>query len=249
VSQRQGDLSGLVRAGDRVLSTTAARNRELADAVRILPTTLAQLRPTLDAVRHTSVLAQPVVSELRPAARALGPALVDGEAIAPDLKGLFGDLDRVVTLSRAALPALTAIVDHARPVMHILVPTLQQALPVVQYLGVYKQEIVSAIANLAASTQGAERPAPGEPPLHYIRALVPFTAEGLAVQSRRYGTNRHNPYFVPLALLKLSSGLESFDCQNVNNPGSGEPAPPCKVQQPLDFQGRRTAYPHVEPAP
>jgi virulence factor Mce-like protein len=249
VSQRQGDLSGLVASGDRVLSTTAARNRDLADAVRILPTTLAELRPTLDALRHSAVLARPVVSELRPAARALGPTLVDGEALAPDLKGLFRDLDRVVTLSRAGLPALTRVVQHARPLMHILVPTLQQAYPVVQYLGVYKQEIVSAVANLAASTQGAQAPAPGEAPLHYIRALVPFTGEGLAVQSRRYGTNRHNPYLVPLALLKLGSGLESFDCQNTGNPGSGEPAPPCKVQQPLSFQGRQTAYPHVEPAP
>jgi phospholipid/cholesterol/gamma-HCH transport system substrate-binding protein len=249
VSQRQGDLSGLVTAGDRVLSTTAARNSDLANVVRILPTTLAELRPTLDAVRQTSTLARPVVSELRPAARALGPTLIDGEALAPDLKGLFGDLDRVVTLSRTGLPALTRVVQHSRPLMHILVPTLQQALPVVQYLGIYKQEIASAIANLAASTQGAEPGFAGGPPLHYIRTLVPFTAEGLAVQSRRYGTNRHNPYFVPLALLKLSSGLESFDCQNAGNPGSGEPAPPCKVQQPLDFQGRQTAFPHLEPAP
>jgi phospholipid/cholesterol/gamma-HCH transport system substrate-binding protein len=249
VSRRQGDLSGLVTAGDRVLSTTAARNRDLADAVRILPTTLAELRPTLDAVRQTAVLAAPVVSELRPAARALGPTLVDARSLAPDLERLFGDVDRVVTLSRTALPALTRIVEHARPLMHILVPTLQQAYPVVQYLERYKQEVVSAIANLAASTNGAERPSAGAAPLHYIRALVPFTSEGLAVQSRRYGTNRHNPYFVPLALLKMSSGLESFDCQNAGNPGSGEPAPPCKVQQPLDFGGQRLAYPHVDPAP
>ena len=249
VSRRQGDLSGLIVAGDRVLSTTAARNHDLAETVRILPTTLAELRPTLDALRRTATLAAPVVSELRPAARALGPALVDAEALAPELRGLFGDLDRVVTLSRTALPALTRILDGARPLMHVLVPTLQQAYPVVQYLERYKQEVVSAIANLAASTQAAERPAAGAEPLHYIRAVVPFTAEGLAVQSRRYGTNRHNPYFVPLALLKLRSGLESFDCQNAGNPGSGEPAPPCRVQQPLDFNGQRLAYPHVEPAP
>jgi phospholipid/cholesterol/gamma-HCH transport system substrate-binding protein len=249
VSRRQGDLSGLVTAGDRVLSTTAARNSDLANVVRILPTTLAELRPTLDAVRQTSILARPVVSELRPAARALGPTLIDGEALAPDLKGLFGDVDRVVTLSRTGLPALTRVVQHARPLMHILVPTLQQALPVVQYLGIYKQEIGSAIANLAASTEAAQPSVAGGPPLHYIRTLVPFTGEGLAVQAKRYGTNRHNPYLLPLALLKLGSGLESFDCQNTGNPGSGEPAPPCKVQQPLDFQGRRTAYPHVEPAP
>jgi phospholipid/cholesterol/gamma-HCH transport system substrate-binding protein len=249
VSRRQGDLSGLITAGDRVLSTTAARNRDLAEAVRVLPTTLAELRPTLDALRHTAVLAGPVVSELRPAARALGPTLIDGEALAPDLEGLFGDVDRVVTLSRTALPAFTQIVDHARPLMHILVPTLQQAYPVVQYLERYKQEVVSAIANLAASTNGAERPGAGADPLHYIRALVPFTAEGLAVQSQRYGTNRHNPYLLPLGMLNLRTGLESFDCGNTGNPGGGEPAPPCKVQQPLDFNGRRLAYPHVDPSP
>src|SRR3954451_23850018 len=249
VSQRQGDLSGLVTAGDRVLSTTAARNRELADIVRILPTTLAELQPTLDAVRQTSVLAAPVVSELRPAAQALGPTLVDASVVAPDLRALCGDGDRVISLSRTALPALTSVVQHARPFMHIAVPTLEQALAVLQSLGLYKQEVVSAISNLAASMQGAERGFAGGPPLHYIRTLVPFTGEGLAVQAKRYGTNRHNPYLAPMALLKLQSGLESFDCQNTGNPGSGEPAPPCKVQQPLDFQGRRTAFPHVEPAP
>ena len=249
VSRRQGDLSGLIAAGDRVLSTTAARNRDLADAVRILPTTLAELRPTLDSVRQTAVDAAPVVSQLRPAARSLAPTLVDAEALAPQLQGLFGDLDRVITLSRTALPGLTRVLDSAGPAMHVLVPTLQQAYPVVQYLGVYKQEIVSAIANMAASTQASVRPSAGAAPLHYVRVAVPFTAEGAVVSARRFGTNRHNPYFLPMALLKLSSGLESFDCQNAGNPGSGEPAPPCKAQQPLEFQGRRTAYPHVDPAP
>jgi hypothetical protein len=71
------------------------------------------------------------------------------------------------------------------------------------------------------------------------------------VEGKRFGTNRHNPYLVPLGLLKLGSegSLEAFDCSNTGNPGSIEPAPPCHVQQPLLFQGRRTAYPHVEEAP
>jgi hypothetical protein len=200
-------------------------------------------------VRTTAIDAKPVVSELRPAARSLGPTLVDAEALAPELKALFGDLDRVVTLSRTALPALTGVVRSLRPVMHVLVPTLQQALPVVQFLAPYKQEVVTAFADLAASTQAAQPSTSGGDPLHYIRVVTPFTFEGAVVNARRYGTNRHNPYFVPLALLKLASGLESFDCQNAGNPGSGEAAPPCKVQQPLEFQGRRTAYPHVEAAP
>jgi hypothetical protein len=108
---------------------------------------------------------------------------------------------------------------------------------------------VTAIANVAAATQASERPAAGQPPLHYLRTVVPFTSEGAVVQDRRFGTNRHNPYLLPLGLLKLKQGLDSFDCSNTGNPGSGEAAPPCTVQQPLEFQGRRTAFPHLLPAP
>jgi virulence factor Mce-like protein len=249
LGRRQGQLSGLVVSGDRVLRTTAARDRELAEIVRILPTTLAELRPTLVQLRGVAETAAPVVSELRPAARSLGPTLTDAMALAPDLEALFGDVDRVVELSRTALPALTNVVEHARPLVKILLPTLKEAYPVVEYAGLYKHEVVAMFMNLAASTQATQQGTTGGEPLHYIRALVPFTFEGGAVQGQRFGSNRHNPYLLPLGMLKLPGGLESFDCQNTGNPGSGEPAPPCKVQQPLDFQGRRTAYPRVQPEP
>jgi virulence factor Mce-like protein len=249
LGRRQGELTGLIRSGDRVLAVTARRNRDLAAAVRILPTTLAEMRPTLLEVETVAGHAAPLVRELRPAARSLGPTLVDARALAPDLRGLFVDLDRTTAVARTALPSLTRIVNSAHPVFRILVPTLQQALPVVEFLGLYKQEVVTAFSNLAAATQASEQTAAGQPPLHYLRALVPFTSEGLLVQDKRFGTNRHNPYLAPLGMLKLGQGLESFDCSNTANPGSGDAAPPCKVQQPLLFQGRRTAYPHVEPAP
>jgi len=251
LGRRQGELSGLVQAGDRVLSVTARRNRDLATIVRILPTTLAETRATMAVVEKVSLDAAPVVRALRPAARDLGPTLVDSAALAPDLRGLFGDLDRTITVARTALPSLTRVVNAAHPVFRVLVPTLRQALPVVQYLGLYKQEIVTTLSNLAVSTQASERPSAGADPIHYLRALVPFTAEGAVVTAQRFGTNRHNPYLLPLGMLKLQTGgaLESFDCSNTGNPGSGQPAPPCRVQQPLSFQGRRTAYPHVEEAP
>jgi hypothetical protein len=208
------------------------------------------MRATLGEVETVAGHAAPLVRELRPAARSLGPTLVDAAALAPDLRRLFLDLDRVTGVARTALPSLTRVVNAAHPVFRILVPTLRQALPIVQYLGLYKQEVVTTFSNLAASTQASEQPAAGQAPLHYLRALVPFTSEGAVVNDRRYGTNRHNPYLLPLGLLKLGNGgLESFDCSNTGNPGSADPAPPCKVQQPLLFQGRRTAYPHVEQAP
>jgi virulence factor Mce-like protein len=245
LAERQGDLSGLVRSGDRVLATTARRNSDLAEIVRILPTTMMELRPTLVQVEGLSRDAGPVVRALRPAARDLGPSLTDASALAPDLRALFGDLDRTYTAAKTALPATTSIVKALHPVVQILVPTLQEALPVVQYLGLYKEDVVAQVVNLGAAIQGAAPAAGGGPPIHYLRALVPFTSEGLVAWDKREGTNRHNPYFLPRALDKLAQGLESFDCQNTGNPSAGEGAPQCKVQKPLHFQGRSTAYPHV----
>jgi len=248
LGHRQGELSGLIRSGDQLLAITAARDRDLADTTRILPTTLAELRPTLTEVQTVSRDAAPVFAALRPPARLLGPTLLDAAAVAPDLRGLFRDVDRTTTLSRTALPALTKIVDAAHPVFKILVPTLREALPVVDYLGLYKHEITAQISLVAASTQASAPPSAGLPPIHYLRALPPISAEAAAVQGKRLGSNRSNPYLVPLALLKLPGGLDAFDCSNVNNPGN-EPAPPCKVQQPLLFEGKRLAFPHVDLAP
>ena len=244
LGRRQGELTGLIQAGDRVFATTAARDRDLAATVRILPVTLAELKPTLEQVRLLSGEAGPVVRALRPGGRALGPALRDVATLAPPLRATFGDLDRVVTASRAGVPALTRVVNSSKPLIEILVPVLREAQPVVDYLSLYKEELVSQISGLAAGTQGSVNKDASGQPLHYVRVVVPFTSEGAATQGQRLGSNRHNPYFLPLALNRLKQGLLSFDCQNVGNPAF-DPAPPCLEQPHLLFRGRATAYPHI----
>ena len=246
VGRRQGEISGLVRAVDTLLGATARRNVELAETVRILPTTLRELRPTLAEVESVSREARPLVRDLRPAARALAPTLREALPLAPDLRGLFGDLDDVIAIADEALPATTATVEGARPLFRLLVPVLREAAPVVDYLGLYKRDVVNAITGIAASTQGSERPQGGGPAIHYLRALVPFTAEGLVASQERFGTNRHNPYFLPGALEKLSTQLETFDCRNEGNQSPpGAAAPPCVVAPNLDFQGRSTRFPQL----
>jgi len=191
--------------------------------------------------------ATPVVRDLRPAARALGPTLTDAVALAPELEGLFRDVDRVIDVSRTALPATTDFVNAARPVFQILTPTLDELKPVVDFLAPNKREFVTMWANIAADTQGSQIGADGKR-LHYIRALVPITSEGLVASDRRYGTNRHNPYFAPGGLAKLGEGgLETFDCSNQGNPAPPfQFAPPCKEQAKPTFQGRTQAFPHVQ---
>src|SRR5207244_1370371 len=219
----------------QVFATTARRNRDLADVVRILPTTLDELRPTLVDVRALSREAGPVVRALRPAASDLAPALSDASTVAPKLRTLFGDIDRTITVSKTALPSTTRVVDALHPVARLLPPTLEEALPVVQYLDLYKDDILSHFSLLGSALQ-ASMPAFGRgPPIHYLRSLVPFTSESLVAWDKREGTNRHNPYFLPRALDKLAQGLDSFDCGNLGNPSAGDPAPRCVVQKPLQF--------------
>jgi phospholipid/cholesterol/gamma-HCH transport system substrate-binding protein len=246
LGRRQGQLSGLVRAADRVFATTAARNRELADTVAILPTTLRELRPTLGQLESLSREARPVLHDLRPAGRALAPTLRDTIVLAPELRQLFLGVDRVIDVSRTALPATTRIVNASRPLFQVLDLLLREAVPVVDYAGLYKQELVTSWADVAAANQAVQTQVASGPPLHYLRALVPFTSEGLVAYDQRLGTNRHNPYLAPRGLDKLKTGLESFDCQNTSNPGSGDAAPPCKVQTPLLFRGERNAFPHIK---
>lgn len=249
LGRRQGELRGLIASGDRVLRSTSRRNQDLAETVRILPTTLRELRPTLADLELLVGDATPVVRDLRPAARALGPTLTDAVALAPELEGLFGDVDGLIDVARTALPATTELVNAARPVFQVLTPALAEVGPVVGFLGPYKRELVTMWANIAADNQGSEVGADGKR-LHYIRALVPITGEGLLASGRRYGTNRHNPYFAPGGLAKLATTLEAFDCSNQGNESPPfQFAPPCREQAPQKFQGEARAFPHVRYEP
>ena len=245
LGRRQGELSALVLAGNRVLSTTAARDRDLADTVRILPTTLAELQPTLVQLRSLAVEAGPVIQALRPGARALAPALIDTSILAPQLRATFRDVDRLVTASRTGLPATTRLVHASRPLFDILVPVLRNAQPLVDYLALYKAEVVSQISSVAAAFQASESQVAGGPRLHYLRALVPFSSEAAVAQAKRLGSNRHNPYPLPGHMNLLRTFELAFDCRNAGNPSGGDSTPPCVVQKPLRFRGKATQFPRI----
>ena len=76
LSERDGQLRSLITNSNRVFATTAARNRELAEMFRALPT--FERESTHDARRLDGVRARtpnPLVTQLRPAARELAPTL------------------------------------------------------------------------------------------------------------------------------------------------------------------------------
>src|SRR5207244_13085268 len=132
------------------------------------------------------------------------------------LYGLFGDVDKVIAASKRGAPALTAVVRAAHPALRLLVPLLREAQPVVDYLGLYKEELVSQIAGVAAATQGSAPVGTGQS-LHYARVIVPLTAESASAPDRRLTTNPHNPYCLPPPLNRLEPARPGFACSNRNN--------------------------------
>ena len=211
LTERQGQLRELITNSNRLFETTAARDAELAETFRILPTFLEESRVTTDRLTRFANDTDPLVTQLRPAARELSPTLISLAGLAPDLKAFFRDLDPLITVSRRGLPALEDFLNETTPLLAQLDPFLRQLNPILDYLGTYRREIAAFFANDVAATQATEVPLGGDVPVHYLRTTNPVNPEILAAWPYRLATNRSNPYTEPGAYDKLKSGLEVFD--------------------------------------
>jgi hypothetical protein len=234
LSERQGQLRELIQSSERVWTTIAGRDAELADTFRVLPTFLRESRVTTRRLTRFAEDTDPLIDQLRPAARQLSPLLIDLDAAAPDLRGFFTKLGPLTRVSRRGLPATSEALDNTRPVLGRLESFLREVTPIVDYLGLYRREIAAFFANDAAVTQAIENGNSGE--RHYLRTQNPMTPETMAAFSRRIAMNRSNPYIEPGGYLKLGSErrLETFGSYLCTaNPNPQSPPTPT-AQLPAD---------------
>jgi virulence factor Mce-like protein len=197
LTQRGDQLRSLIENSNRVFATTASRNARLQEIFRIFPTFLDESRITTARLTQFSRDTNPLITQLRPAARELSPTLIDLKSLAPDLKGLFRDLGPLITASRKGLPAVQRILDDTTPLLGQLEPFLRNLNPILDYLGIYKREIASFFSLDAASTQSVDRPPGSNTVIHYLRTANPLNPENLAAYPTRIATNRSNPYVAP----------------------------------------------------
>ncbi len=245
VGQRSADVQDLVRSGSAVLGSTAARNAALEATVRALPPFLGKTRNALTVLGGVADEAAPTLATLRPVAPLVRPALQSATALAPQLTGTFRDLSPVLDAAVAALPALRRTLKAAQPLLGQLQDAGRQLVPVVQYANLYRNNAVTALANLGAATQAVD--AQGR---HYLRTVIPIVNESIGGQAKRFGSSRHNPYPAPgeIADIAGGNGLSSSDCRNAGNPTPaviGTGAPPCRGPKTKSFGGRSTYYPNV----
>src|SRR5829696_6524543 len=197
LTERDEQLADLITNSNRVFRTTASRDRRLQEIFTILPTFIEEGRITTDRITEFAEDTDPLITQLRPAARELSPTLIDLRGLAPDLKGLFRDLGPLIDVSRRGIPAVERFLRDTQPLLGQLDPFLRDLRPVLSYLGLYKGEIAAFFAHDAASTQATDRPPGANGPVHYLRTANPLNPENLAAYPRRIATNRPNPYVAP----------------------------------------------------
>jgi phospholipid/cholesterol/gamma-HCH transport system substrate-binding protein len=277
LSERQGQLRELIRNSNRVWEATASRDANLADTFRALPTFLREGRTTTTRLSRFAEDTNPLIDQLRPAARQLSPALADLDKLAPDLRGLFRNFKPLVRVSREGLPATSEALDNTRPFLGRLDSFLRNFTPIIDYLGLYKREIAAFFANDSAVTQAKD----GDRP-RYLRTQNPVNPEIMAAYPNRIATNRSNPYPQPGGAGDLATYLKVFGSYLCTSntvpalpPGTGpggtfpDPiravldyyayggtknrgaAPPCTPQSPLGPQtnGGTGLFPRLQPLP
>ncbi len=204
LTERKGQLRDLIRNSNRTWEAIASRDAQFADTFRVFPTFLREGRATTERLTEFANDTDPLIDQLRPAAREISPTLVDLDALAPDLKGLFEDLDPLVRVSRRGLPATSQVLDNTRPLLRRIDPWLRNLTPILDYLGLYRREIAAFLANDAAATQGTEQSFNDTSRfLHYLRTANPVNPEMMTGWPFRLSTNRSNPYTEPGGYDKL----------------------------------------------
>ena len=227
LSERQGQLSGLIKASNTVFQTTADRNAELEQIFQIFPTFLRESRLTLARLEQFAIDTDPLVTQLRPAARELSPTLTALGDLAPDLESFLRGFDDTIAASRDGLPAIQDLVDDdLRPLLGRIDPYFAEVNALLQTVGLYKSELAALLANGAAATNGVVAEIDGTNP-HHIRTSALFGPQSLAAYDNRLRVDRSNPYLKPLGYLDLDPAtgqgwLDSFETRHCDG-GAADP--------------------------
>jgi virulence factor Mce-like protein len=276
LSEREGELRGLVTDSERLFAVTAARNDDLAKIFQKLPRFERESSETLPQLTKFGERARPAFRQLQPAATAMGPAFAALNDLSPQFQGLFGQLRDVVDASEKGLPAFDRVLKNLPPLFDDFQPFLRNANPMVDYIGKNKREVTGFFANVTAASQARDLTdvlPEAHTPVHYVRTAALLTPEALSFYPRPLGTSRLNAYAPSGSLDSLKSGLSIFGtgpcpAGNVDIPATATPqtvaplvqqfvfrttdrnavaAPACKVQG--LYPGGATSFPQLRAEP
>jgi phospholipid/cholesterol/gamma-HCH transport system substrate-binding protein len=216
---REGQLASLIQNSNTVFQTTARRDRDIEALFRAFPTFLDESKLTLNRLKGFSVKADPLMRQLVPAAEQLSPTLISLAKLAPESKALFEGLVPVIANAPTGFPAVRKLLrDDFPPLLRAIDPFVRNLNPILTGLKLYKHEVTSFFANVAA-TLAAELTVENEngEHIHFLRAMGPLNAESLSTYGNRLTINRNSPYSPPKWAENLAAGLPGFDTRQCSS--------------------------------
>lgn len=217
---REGQLADLIQSSNAVFQTTARRNADIEALFRAFPTFLDESKLTLERLKTFSLAAEPLFAQLVPAAEELSPTLISISKLAPEAKGLFEGLIPVIDRAPRGFRAARVLFrDDFPPLLRATEPFLRNLNPVLTGLKLYRREVTSLFANVAAATNAelTETLKGGGHP-SFLRAMGPINPEALSTYpSNRLAINRTSPYSHPLWAEDLLEGLPSYDTRHCSS--------------------------------
>jgi phospholipid/cholesterol/gamma-HCH transport system substrate-binding protein len=252
ISEREGELRGLVTDSQHLFSLTAARNDDLAKILQRLPRFERERAKPLPQLTDFGNHARPAIRQLQPAATAMGPAFAALNDVAPQFDGFFAQLKDVVDASEKGLPTLNRILGDLPPLLEAFQPFLRNVNPAVEHLSKSKREITGFLGNTVASSEafdiGSESNegfgtlAGTDSSVRYLRIGQFLSPESLTFYPRQLGTTRANAYPAPGSLVDgLKSGGSIFGsgpcpAGNVAIPTTADPETLAPLIQPFAFR-------------
>jgi virulence factor Mce-like protein len=246
LSEREGQLRGLVTSSKRLFQVTSDRNDDLARIFQKLPRFERESTETLPLLTDFGNDARPAIRQLQPAATAMEPAFTALNDLSPQFQGFFGQLQEVVDASEKGLPAFNRILKGLPPLLDAFQPFLKNANPMVRYIGQNKREVTGFFANVTASSQAYDLGGSGgvlrgtDHLVHYLRASQILNPETLSFYPRPLGTSRLNPYVAAGTTLdQLKNGGSIFGtCPsgNVAVPTDASPSTLTPLIEPYVFR-------------
>jgi phospholipid/cholesterol/gamma-HCH transport system substrate-binding protein len=175
-------VADFVESSNAVFGTLASQDANLREALRLLPGALDETQTTLAKVDRLASVAGPTLEDLRPGARALGPALAQ---------------------TRPFLVQTTPIIrDQLRPFTRAALPTVQDLQPALQDLAVATPDLTRSVKVVNALLNTLAYNPPGSSQEGYLFWLSWLNHIGTTVFNTQ---DAHGPIRHGLVVLSCST--------------------------------------------
>jgi len=249
-AERVAPLREAIRQGDRLLAATATRDRDLQATVEAMPRFLAQLSSASSQLGAASGDLDRAVAALRPTAALLLPAVRSLRTELPAFGNVFAELTPTLRTVTSTAPSLTRILEAAGPSAEPIYDALRELIPFLKLASANKDSVVANFGITSSLVNGVAVSDITGKRSHTASGVLSLWNEIIGGYTKKLPTNTANPYPRPGATDEIATKgvLPAYDCRNKDNPLIVPPfggAPPCSLQGPWTFDGRKAYYPRL----